>query len=120
MPAAPGRQTQFRGLESIVPGAAVHDLDDPFGEQAEPTELDREWRVRQTEGWVQRALALQADGQDTVLVGGVFGELLACPSATALDGIAGCLFDCEENERLRRLRARDTSAPSSTTSCGPT
>ena len=56
---------------------------------------------------MQRALALQADGQDTVLVGGVFGELLACPSATGLDGIAGCLLDCEENERLRRLRARD-------------
>ena len=102
-----GKTTQFRGLEGLVAAAAVHDLDDPFGEPAKPTELDREWRALQTEGWVQHALALQGGGQDTVLVGGVFGELLACPSATGLDGIAGCLLDCEENERLRRLRARD-------------
>ena len=42
-----------------------------------------------------------------MLVGGVFGEVLACPSAVELDGIAGCLLDCEENERARPLGDRD-------------
>lgn len=35
------------------------------------------------------------------------GEVLACPSAPALDGLAVCLMDVEDGERLRRLDARD-------------
>jgi hypothetical protein len=33
--------------------------------------------------------------------------VLACPSATELDGIAACLLDVDDEERLRRLTARD-------------
>jgi hypothetical protein len=68
--------------------------------------VDTRWRAEATEGWIREALDHQHDGVDFVLTGGVFGELLACPSAAKLDGIAGCLLDCEEAERVRRLRAR--------------
>jgi hypothetical protein len=37
------------------------------------------------------------------------GELLACPRATELDGIAACLIDCSDEERRRRLASRTDS-----------
>jgi hypothetical protein len=80
-------------LADRLPDLAVHDVDEPFADAPPPTELDRVWRAEQSEGWIGRALEYERDGVDMLLTGGVFGELLACPSATRLDGIAGCLLD---------------------------
>jgi hypothetical protein len=35
-----------------------------------------------------------------------FGEMLAAPSAIEIDGIAGCLIDCNDSVRIHRLRQR--------------
>ena len=34
------------------------------------------------------------------------GEVLACPSATHIDGVMMCLLDCYDVVRIDRLRAR--------------
>jgi CO dehydrogenase nickel-insertion accessory protein CooC1 len=58
-------------------------------------------------------MAARDNGGVLLLLSGASGsgkstlELLAAPSATEVDGIAACLVDCDEDERLRRLRARD-------------
>jgi hypothetical protein len=102
-----GKTTHRLQLADRLRDLAVHDVDEPFADAPHPTELDRVWRAEQSEGWIGRALAYERDGVDMLLTGGVFGELLACPSAARLDGIAGCLLDCEENERKRRLMERE-------------
>ena len=49
-----------------------------------------------------------ADCGDVVLTGqSPLGEVLACPSATELDGIAACLVDVDDEVRRRRLEERD-------------
>lgn len=64
------------------------------------------WRQAITEYWLQRAIEHQAQGQDMGLCGAVFGEVLACPSATGVNGIAIIMLDCSEMVRINRLRAR--------------
>ena len=66
---------------------------------------DRQWRRHRTEEAVRRAAA----GGDLLVTEGVFGDVLAAPSATRLDGIAACLLDCDDRERVRRVLARDPS-----------
>jgi hypothetical protein len=89
-----GKTAQRLQLADRLPDLAVHDVDDPFADAPPARSSDRVWRAGQTEGWIGRALAHERDSVDTVLTGGVFGELLACPSAVRLDGIAGCLLYC--------------------------
>jgi hypothetical protein len=85
-------------------GLAVHDFD----EVGVPRDADREWRHRTTDEWIRRAIAYQERGLDLLLTGqSPLGEVLACPSATRLDGIAACLLDVADGERLRRLDRRD-------------
>ena len=69
-----------------------------------PNNPTQSWRLHTLEHWVARA----ADaGGDVGIVGQApLGEVLAVPSAGRLDGIAMCLLDCEERERVRRLRER--------------
>jgi hypothetical protein len=87
-----------------VPMLAVHDFD----EVGVPANPERGWRNRMTEFWVRRALAYQADGVDLLLTGqSPLGELLAAPSAPALNGIAVCLVDVEDEVRRARLTERD-------------
>lgn len=86
-----------------VPRLAVHDFDE-IGVPADP---DRRWRQEANETWLRRALEYQAEGTDVLLAGQTpLGELLATPSAPRLDGIAACLFDCTDETRSERLRAR--------------
>jgi len=64
-------------------------------------------RCQQLEEWVQRALQLQQQGQGFLLVShSPLGELLACPSAPKLAGIAACLLDCSDIVRVTRMRKR--------------
>lgn len=98
-----GKTTAARVCASID-GLVVHDFD----EIGVPTGADREWRQRSMEEWLRRVLRYQADGVDVLLTGqSPLGEVLACPSATALEGIAACLLDVDDDVRLRRLDQRD-------------
>jgi hypothetical protein len=82
----------------------VHDFD----EVGVPVDADRVWRQRTTEEWIRRVIADQEHGLDVLLTGqSPLGEVLACPSAPLLDGIAACLLDVADGERLRRLDNRD-------------
>jgi hypothetical protein len=98
--AASGKTTLARLLPAQVTNLVCHDAD-------EMVAIDTDTRVRQLELWVQQALAAQAEGADFLLTShSPLGELLSCPSATQLAGIAACLLDCGDVARIGRMRAR--------------
>ena len=104
-----GKSTLARVLANRVPGLAVHDFD----EVGVPDHPDQVWRNRTMQRWVRRALAYQHEGIDLLLSGqSPLGEVLACPSAPELDGIAVCLVDVVDELRRDRL-ARRPDAPRS-------
>jgi hypothetical protein len=79
---------------------ACHDADEL------PT-ADAYTRCANLEIWVCRALEVQQHGLDFLLTAhSPLGELLACPSAPQLAGIAACLLDCNDPVRVDRIRAR--------------
>jgi hypothetical protein len=69
-------------------------------------------RQRAAEAAVRRALGLQADGRHLLLSGDpvAAGEVLAAPSADALDGIAVCLLDVSPQAQTERLLHRGDPA----------
>jgi hypothetical protein len=98
-----GKTAVLHELRGRVDRVELHDFD----EVGVPRCADIAWRHRANERWVQRALRLQAHGTDLLLAGQTpLGELLAAPSAPALDGVAACLLDCDDETRLARLKAR--------------
>jgi hypothetical protein len=101
--ACSGKNTLAAGCSGIA-DLAVHDFD----EVGVPSNADACWRQRALEDWIQRALGYQRDGRSLLLTGqSPLGEVLACPSAPLLDGIAVCLIDVDDHERLARLELRD-------------
>ncbi|WP_427887954.1 hypothetical protein ACQHIV_33195 [Kribbella sp. GL6] len=99
-----GKTTLADALRTRMQGLVVHDHD----EIGVPENADTRWRHRTTELWIGRALEYQSRGLDLLLTGqSPLGEILASPSAPLLDGIAVCLVDVADNERRRRLGARD-------------
>ncbi|MGW0182585.1 hypothetical protein [Nocardia sp. NPDC003345] len=66
-----------------------------------------EWRQRQIEVAIQRALELAREGRHLLFAGDPIpaGEALAAPSADLID-IAVCLLDANERAQTARLRAR--------------
>ena len=83
--------------------AALHDFD----EIGVPPDADTAWRQNANEDWIQRVLAIERDREDVVLTGATpMGELLAAPSAPALEAVSFCLVDCADAVRLERLRQR--------------
>lgn len=98
-----GKTTLLDALRVRMAEREIHDFD----EIGVPADADTAWRHRANEQWVQLALAEQAEGRDFVLAGQTpLGELLAAPSATQLDAISACLLDCDDTERLARMRGR--------------
>jgi hypothetical protein len=74
-----------------------------------PPHAGAAWRQQTTEYWLQQALVHQTEPRDTLVCGGaLLGEILACPSAPQVNGIAVCLLDCADVVRIDRLRARGT------------
>jgi thymidylate kinase len=73
-----------------------------------PTVPTLAWRQRATEAVVQRALALHAEGRHLLLAGDpvAAGEVVAAPSAAALDAIGVCLLDVSAEAQAARLRRR--------------
>lgn len=100
---AAGKSYALNAVRERVPDLAVHDFD----EIGVPPGADAAWRQDADEQWLARALGYQADGRDLLLAGQTpFGELLAAPSATKLDGLSGCLVDCDDETRKSRLTDR--------------
>ncbi|MEV6637076.1 hypothetical protein AB0M54_40705 [Actinoplanes sp. NPDC051470] len=98
-----GKTTAARACGTI-PGVVVHDFD----ELGVPDGADLKWRQRGLETWLRRVLAYQAGDIDVVLLGqSPLGEVLAAPSAPLLDGLATCVLDVADDERVRRLERRD-------------
>jgi hypothetical protein len=98
--AASGKSTYARRLPEHLERVECHDLDEWVAE-------DSDTRCVQLERWVQLALTAQGRGDDFLLTShSPLGELLACPSALLLNGIAACLLDCADAVRLARMHAR--------------
>jgi hypothetical protein len=66
------------------------------------------WRQQATEAVVRRALDLQASGRHLLLSGDpvAAAEVVAAPSAPALEGVAVCLLDVSPDVQARRLADR--------------
>src|SRR4051812_10958092 len=91
---------------SLVAGLRLNSHD--FDEDGVPPDADSGWRQRTGAAWVQRALEHERSGKDLVLSANwPLGEILASPSAPLLDGVAVCLIDCADLERVERLKARN-------------
>ena len=98
--AASGKTTVARNIAARVENLESHDLDEKIA-------VDEYTRCQQLEEWVQLALTCQAQGKDFFLTShSPLGELLACPSAPMLNGIAACLLDCSDPVRITRMRQR--------------
>jgi hypothetical protein len=98
--AASGKTTVARSIATRLDNIACHDYDEKG-----PTDFIS--RCRQLEDWIQLALDHQASGRDFLLTShSPLGELLACPSAIKLNGIAACLLDCSDPVRVTRMRQR--------------
>jgi hypothetical protein len=101
-----GKSTFARAVADRVEQLVVHELGELADRswQGEPGYAYRRDPVERT---IARAREYERSGVDLLFTEGVLGELLAAPAATEVDGIAACLVDCDDDERLRRLRARD-------------
>jgi hypothetical protein len=99
-----GKSVALSGLQVLHPQVVWYDFD----AVGVPADADKKWRQRTTEQWLKIALEHQAQGQDMGVCGGaIFGEILACPSAPQVTGIASCLLDCNDVVRIDRLRGRN-------------
>jgi hypothetical protein len=97
---AVGKSTASRLLGERLNRVECHDADEIVARTSDE-------RCEQLERWVQRALEAQKSGRDFLLSSNSpLGELLACPSAPLLDGIAACLLDCSDDVRAARYFAR--------------
>lgn len=97
-----GKTACMAYLDELNNDPKLYDFDD----LATGGDLGTAWRQRTTERWLRTAIRHQEEGRDTVICGGaVLGEILACPSAPEVDGIAVCALDCRDLVRVERLRA---------------
>jgi hypothetical protein len=90
---------------ALAPAIDCVELCDVVSVPASPTIA---WRQRATEAVVRRALELQGEGRHLLLSGDpvAAGEVLAAPSAVALDGVAVCLLDVSAEVQATRLAHR--------------
>src|SRR5947209_8054353 len=70
--------------------------------------MTRAWRQQTTDAAVRQAVALQPCGRHLLLAGDPVPavEVLAAPSAPALDAVAVCLLDAAPEAQAERLAAR--------------
>lgn len=73
-----------------------------------PEAMTRVWRQQTAEAAVVRAIELQGSGRHLLLAGDPVpaAEVVATPSAPALDAIAVCLLDATAEAQAERLAAR--------------
>jgi hypothetical protein len=100
-----GKTACMPHLDRLLPQVRLYDFD----AVGVPPHAGAIWRQQTTEYWLRQALVHQMEPRDTLVCGGaVLGEILACPSASQVNGIAVCLLDCADVVRIDRLRARST------------
>lgn len=99
-----GKSSCLPGLRERFPEMAWYEFDSG----GVPPDADTAWRQYTLEAWMRRAQEQAARGQDCGICGQVaYGEIIAAPSAPALDELAVCLLDClDPIVRIDRLRAR--------------
>ena len=98
--AASGKSSVARQIPSRLDDLVCHDHD-------EKRAVDAHMRCQHLEEWIQLALSHQQQGEDFLLTShSPLGELLACPSALKLAGIATSLLDCSDPIRIQRMRDR--------------
>lgn len=99
-----GKTAALPGLRAALGEIRWHDFDEngvPNGD------CPACWRPIRTEYWLSVAHANQRSQVDTGVAGGaVPGEILACPSAEQLEAIRMLLLDCQDVQRIARLRER--------------
>jgi hypothetical protein len=97
---ASGKSTMARLLTEHLRDVECRDGDEIYADTSDG-------RATRLEIFVRQAVAAQARGDDFLLADHApLGELLACPSAPKLDGIAACLLDCSDRVRAARYQAR--------------
>ena len=97
--AASGKKTVARHVTAHVADLVAH-------HENEIPATTGHGRMAKMEQWIERALALEADRVDLLLLAASpLGEVLASPRAPELSGIAACLLDCHDHERARRVAA---------------
>lgn len=98
---ASGKKTIARALGERLPNLQGYHEND----------LRHQWpefASEQLTPWIDFALELESEGNDLVLgTQSPLGRVLAHPRSTELEGIAGCVLDCHDYVRLRRLERRE-------------
>ncbi len=98
-----GKSSCLAGLKQQRPDIDWRDFDDVPAHLTNTAE-----RQLATEYWLTVAVQNQAKGVNTSIAGTiVLGEVLACPSATGLNGVRAILLDCADVIRIDRIRTRD-------------
>src|SRR5580700_6232323 len=96
-----GKTHSMPYLKRLLPDVSIRDSDE-FGATG-----GKAGRQENLEIWVKEAIRLQELDKSLILCGqSPIGELLACPSAPALDSMGCCLLDCHDHVRIRRLKQR--------------
>jgi hypothetical protein len=104
--AGSGKSAAVRDLSARALGLVAVDTDDWHA----PADDRSSWWEEQIEECVEGAIAREAEGTDTVLVGWTSPEeLRIAPSAERLGGLAACLLDCDDSIRVQRIEARAAS-----------
>lgn len=99
-----GKSACLPGIRELLPDLAVHDFDSI----GVPPGATATWRLEADEIWLKRAIEYQVNGKDMLLAGqSPLGEILSCPSALEITGIAACLVDCIDSIRRQRLNLRE-------------
>ncbi len=101
-----GKSSVREAIEpQLSPAVECVELRDVVSIPAVPTLA---WRQRATEAVVLRAIELQPSGRHLLLSGDpvAAAEVVAAPSAPALDGLAVCLLDVSPEVQARRLSSR--------------
>jgi hypothetical protein len=104
--AGSGKSAALRELSVRRSDLAVFDLDD----LRPPVDASRWWWRARIDAHVLRALEEEAAGRDTVFAGWTtIEQVMAAPSSAALEGVAACLLDCDDDVRVQRVEQRAAS-----------
>jgi hypothetical protein len=104
-----GKSTLIQEISGRLDNVECHDDDEVQFGDAITAEVarDEDSRCQKLEEFVQLALEKQEEGRNFLLATqSPLGELLACPSAPKLNGVAACLLDCSDVVRITRMRER--------------
>lgn len=97
-----GKTACIEDLQKQLPKYKIYDFDDI----GVPENADKVWRQESTEKWIKKLIN---EPQPTCLVGQmVLGEIISAPSAKELKTINCIFLDCNDIERINRLKKRNT------------